>query len=196
MNIISIDDIDFSNINDISYFNNKFKSKYLVFEYKLITLPGFNYGIHYTYDNRFYKDSEIIIGNNGYPNLIDNFTNLDIPDIIDKYNLIDLKSSIRKELFANGKGAKRTNVIKILGELNELKIHLFCVMWIFHMFDRAIETYGINIVDFCLETKRNIEINGPDSSFQGFMLSKLCNLILHSKFHYTITIPSFDYVRW
>jgi hypothetical protein len=62
------------------------------------------------------------------------------------------------------------------------------------MFDKAVENYGRNIMDFCLQVKKDVEINGPDASLQGFLLTKLVNLVSHSNFEYKM--PKFDYENW
>jgi hypothetical protein len=189
-----IDQIDYDSIADLNYFSQTFKSRFIEFNYRLVLTQGFFYVVSYKYDGTQYKDNTLTIGDNGYPNLVMYFLQSSPPSV--PHVLEKLKTELRNKLVLGNLKATRVNVLNIISPIDEAKIHLFCIVWIFHMFDKAVESYGRNIMDFCLQVKKDVEINGLDSSLQGLLLTKLVNLVSHSNFEYKITLPTFDYENW
>lgn len=191
----NISGINYDAISDPSYFKQTFKSRYLEFTYRLSTVKGFYYIIDYKYNGTEYKNNEITIGYNGYATLITYFFQSSPPTVPDV--LTDLKNTISSKLAQNpANRANRITVLSWISAVDEQKIHLFCVVWIFHMFDKAIDTYGRNIMDFCLQVKKDVDQNGTEASLEGYLLYKLSNLISHSNFDYKIELPAMEYQKW
>ncbi|KAI3655780.1 hypothetical protein MP638_006450 [Amoeboaphelidium occidentale] len=191
---MDIENIDYDNIADGTYYQQTFKSRFFEFTYRVNTVQGFSYVVDYRYNGASYKDNSIIFGNNGYASLVMYFvqsTPPQVPPVLES-----LKTRLRNAMLQNVGKPNRLNVLQWIGPADEQKIHLFCMVWIFHMFDKAINTFGRNIMDFCLQVKNEAERNGPDPSLQGLLLVKLVNLISHSNFEYKITLPTFEFDQW
>lgn len=94
----------------------------------------------------------------------------------------------------------RQNAAQTVGKLEEQKIHLFCVIWMFDTFDKLVQEFGRGIGQACRRIMHmSLKDELPDSvDFQGFMVVKLAVLIHSSKFRYRsrIELPVIDHHTW
>jgi hypothetical protein len=192
---VDVNDVDFSAIHSMAFFGQQFRSRHFTFRYGLVTNNGFYYKIEFEYRGRQYPYNVIPIGSTGYPNLVTYLRNTQPPQVPDPDPLADVKVSISQLLY-EGVPLTRPNVTARLGDIAEAKIHLFVVIWMFHMFDRLVESYGRDLTDFCLVVCKDAGSASTIPDFQGIMFNKLCHLIVLANFDYTHSLPPFDCRVW
>jgi hypothetical protein len=167
--------------------DNVYKTKYLAFKYKPV---GTKYYLEFQYNGTNYKGEINGMLGNSQKTFMTLFYSSNCSS-----SVIDIAKSKIGRLILERK-LKAADFVQELGADVIKRIHYYSIRFMFKCFDRALDMYRRNVMDYFLEVRRTKENDLGDNTVEFFLLTKIAHMVVHSNFECSLQINMIDQTDW
>lgn len=142
--------------------------------------------------NKKYQENIIIFGNREFVELVSAISSGGDMDLIGYQKIANIANTEYQSM-QNDNTLKSTekNINELYKRLKKENVDRIIFTWIsfmFHTFDKMIKEYGSSIVHACIQFREIINNQNTIPTLFEYLLKKLCNMIIHTHYNYTIPI--------